>query len=199
VRGYRSLIARVLAVDRWLDEAGVDAQGTKRRSGLNVSRQREQHIADLNHGCLRLSACAPARSRLDARSPGRVSKGLRPDRRSALAQPCPRLVVVKCSRRAADAGVVCVSFPRVRGRRRQWAARRFRGTAGRARVGPPLGWTVPGPRLGREKAEPPGAGTVVFDGLAEHAHRLFTRPLHQVAAWRWLLRDARRRLTKSTS
>ena len=41
----------------------------------------------------------------------RVSVAPRPDRRSALGQPCPRLVVVKCSRRAADAGVVCVSFP----------------------------------------------------------------------------------------
>ncbi len=41
----------------------------------------------------------------------RLSVAPRPDRRSALGQPCPRLVVVKCSRRAADAGVVCVSFP----------------------------------------------------------------------------------------
>ena len=109
--GGRWLIARVPALDRWLDQAGVDAQGTKRRSGLNVSRQREQHIADLNHGCLRSSACAPAPSTLDAPSPGRLSVASRPDRRSALGQPCPRSVVVKCSRRAADAGVVCVSFP----------------------------------------------------------------------------------------
>jgi hypothetical protein len=64
------LIAWVPALDRWLDQAGVDAQGTKRRSGLNVSRQRELRIADLNHGCLRSSPCAPAPSTLDARLAG---------------------------------------------------------------------------------------------------------------------------------